>query len=109
VTPGESGPDQWASLFLDEFGNLREDGGGAMRLEFLAAVNHEAGEPDIKRDVGAIVARTTPTGGASLEFGPADGAPLLRMVLTATEAARLAAALHAIASGRTEEIVITEA
>jgi hypothetical protein len=79
-----------------------------MRLEFLAPVGHEGRDVDVKRYVGAVVVRATPAGGTAVEFGPADGAPLLRLHLTAVESARLSAVLHAVATGRDDEVVITD-
>ena len=79
-----------------------------MRLEFLSPVGHEGVDADVKRDVGAIVVRATPAGGIAVEFGPADGAPLLRLQLTLVETARLSAALHTVASSRDDEVVITD-
>lgn len=76
-----------------------------MRLELLAALG-ETGEGEIKRDVGAVVARATPTGGVTLELGPADGAPHLRLAMSGAEAARLSATLQAIVNGRDEEIFL---
>ena len=79
-----------------------------MRLEVLAPLGPEPTEGELKRDVGAVVARATPAGGVALELGPADGAPLLRLVMSAAEASRLSATLQAIVNGRDEEIMITE-
>jgi hypothetical protein len=79
-----------------------------MRLEFLAPVGHEGADGEVKREVGAIVVRATPAGGTAVELGPADGAPLLRLHLTAAETGRLSAAMHTVATGRVEEIVITD-
>ncbi len=79
-----------------------------MRLELLKPFLNEVSDPDVKREIGAVVARATPTGGVEVEFGPADGAALLRMVLSTAEATRLCATFQAIINGRDEEIVITE-
>jgi hypothetical protein len=62
----------------------------------------------VRREVGAVVARASPNGGLTIEFGPADGAPLLRLGLTKLEAHRLRGALEAIMTGRNKEIVITD-
>jgi hypothetical protein len=76
-----------------------------MRLELLKPLASVEGE--VKQDIGAVVARATP-GGIVLELGPADGAPHLRLVLSATEALRLAATIHGIANGGGEEILIAD-
>ena len=67
-----------------------------------------ADDGDGGREVGALVARSTPTGGVAIEVGPADGPPLVRFVFTVAEASRLAAALHAVINGRDEEIIMTD-
>ena len=79
-----------------------------MRLELLAPLGPEPAEGEVKRGVGAVVARATPAGGLALEVGPADGAPLLRLVMSTSEASRLGATLQAVVNGRDEEIMITE-
>ncbi len=79
-----------------------------MRLELLGASGADLPEADLKRDIGAIVARSTPAGGVQVELGPADGPAHLRLTLSAAEALRLAATLRAIADGRDQEIVLTE-
>lgn len=79
-----------------------------MRLELLGATGADVPEADLKRDIGAVVVRLNPAGGVVLELGPADGPAHIRLTLAAAEGLRLAAALHAVANGRDEEIVITE-
>ena len=79
-----------------------------MRLELLGAAGADPLDTDRRRDIGAVVARAVPVGGLVLELGPADGSAHLRLVMTNPEALRLAATLHAVATGREEEIVITE-
>lgn len=80
-----------------------------MRLELLKPIAAEA-ETEVKRDVGAVVARGTPgIKGVVLELGPADGAPLMRLVLSASDATRLAAMLHRMATDGGEEILIPDA
>ncbi len=78
-----------------------------MRLELLVGARMGATEGEVKRDIGAVVARST-TGGVTLELGPADGPPHLRLVLTGSEATRLCATLQAIANGRGEEVMIVD-
>lgn len=79
-----------------------------MRLELLGAAGVDLPEADLKRDIGAVVARAVPAGGVLLELGPADGPAHVRLTLTGAEALRLVATLHAIANGRDQEIVITD-
>lgn len=79
-----------------------------MRLDLLVTSGPDAPDSEVRREIGAVVARTSPSGGLTIEFGPADGAPLLRLGLSKAEASRLRGALDAIITGRTEEIVITD-
>lgn len=79
-----------------------------MRLEILAAPGSEAPDSEVRREIGAVVARASPAGGLTVEFGPADGAPLLRLELSKVEGQRLCGALEAIIKGRDEEIMLTE-
>ena len=74
-----------------------------MRLELLGGRGDDAA-----REVGAAVVRSNPGGGMVLELGPADGPPQIRLNLSTEEATRLTGALHAVASGRGEEIVIVD-
>lgn len=77
-----------------------------MRLELLAPLAPQ-GETEVKRDVGAVVARSD-KGGVVLELGPADGPPHLRLVLSAGEANRLIATVQGIASGGREGILFVD-
>ena len=78
-----------------------------MRLEVLAALG-DHGEGEVKRDIGAVVARGTATKGVVLELGPADGPPHLRILLSRDEVARLSATLQAIAAAGGEAILIVD-
>ncbi len=78
-----------------------------MRLEVLAALG-DPGEGEVKRDIGAVVARGTVTKGVVLELGPADGPPHLRLLLSGDEAVRLSATLQAIAGSGGEAILIVD-
>lgn len=61
----------------------------------------------IHRQVGATVVR--PDGiGLALEFGPADGPAVTRLIVSKSEATRLVAALRAVLNGRAEEIILAE-
>ena len=77
-----------------------------MRLELLGAGRGDTG--DTAREVGAAVVRPSPGGGMVLELGPADGPPQIRLTLSTEEATRLTGAIHSVASGRNEEIVIVD-
>jgi hypothetical protein len=79
-----------------------------MRLDLLALAGPEANDTEVRREIGAVVARSSPAGGVTVELGPADGAPLLRLVLNKGETQRLRAALDSILKGSDEEILITE-
>lgn len=71
-----------------------------MRLEILDGDR-------ISRQVGAAVVR--PDGIAlTLEFGPADGPAITRLVLSKSEAKQLVAALRGVLAGRDEEIILVE-
>lgn len=76
-----------------------------MRLDILGSDTPDA---ELRREIGAVVARAAPAGGLTVEFGPADGAPLMRLGLSKVEAQRLCGALEAIIKGRDEEIMLTE-
>lgn len=61
----------------------------------------------IARPIGAAVVR--PEGvGIVVEFGPADGPPLMRLVLSKSEATQLSAAVRGVLGGRDEEIILVE-
>lgn len=77
-----------------------------MRLELLAPLA-PVGETEVKRDVGAVVARAA-KGGMVLELGPSDGPPHLRFLLSSDEAARLVATIQGIANGSREEILFVD-
>ncbi len=79
-----------------------------MRLDVLVPLGPESAEAEVKREIGAIVARASPAGGLTVELGPADGAPVLRLGLSKAEAQRLCHTLEAIINGRDEEIMMTE-
>jgi hypothetical protein len=82
--------------------------GAGMRFDLLGSIGPDAPEAEVRREIGAVVARASPNGGLTIELGPADGAPLLRLGLSKVEAHRLRGALEAILTGRDEEIVITD-
>jgi hypothetical protein len=71
-----------------------------MRLELLD------GE-DNQRAIGAIVV-TKDGGEISIDAGPADGLPLVRIKLSRAKALQLSANLRAVANGRDEEVLLAE-
>lgn len=77
-----------------------------MRMDVMTSLAVDDG--DAGRPVGAVVVRAHPAGGLAIEVGPADGSPILRLMLASTEAARLAAAVQAVLNGRNEEVVMVE-
>lgn len=77
-----------------------------MRLELLAPLA-PGGESEVKRDVGAVVARSD-KGGVVLELGPADGPPHLRLVLSSGEATRLISTLQGLGGGGRERILFVD-
>ncbi len=77
-----------------------------MRLELRPPLT-PAGEPEVKRDVGAVVARAT-LGGVVLELGPSDGPPHLRLVLSTDEATRLIGTIQGITNGGREESLFVD-
>ena len=77
-----------------------------MRMELLGPLAPGV-EAEVKRDVGAVVARAT-ISGLVLEMGPSDGPPHLRLVLSADEAARLMATMQGIVKGGGEEIMFVD-
>ena len=78
-----------------------------MQLELLGQPREGSGA-ELKRQVGAAVVRPSPTGGVLLELGPADGPPHVRLTLSAEEATRLSATVHAVAHGGSEAILLVE-
>ena len=79
-----------------------------MRLEMLEGSGLETPSGELKREVGAAVARGDPGGGFVLELGPADGPPHLRLILSGAEAARLGAAIQGVVSRGGEEVVLSD-
>lgn len=61
----------------------------------------------VVRPVGAAVVRSKPSG-VVVEFGPADGPPLVRLLLTKAEVSQLGNALKSVLNGRSEEIILVE-
>jgi hypothetical protein len=59
------------------------------------------------RTVGAAVVREDGPG-LVMEFGPADGPPLTRFLMSKEEAKRLADAVRSVLNGKYEEIVLTD-
>jgi hypothetical protein len=71
-----------------------------MRLELVD-------QEDNQRTIGAIVV-TQAGGEVSIDAGPADGLPLVRLKISRAEALQLSANLRAVANGRDEEVLLGE-
>jgi hypothetical protein len=59
------------------------------------------------RPIGAAVVKPDTTG-LVIELGPADGAPLARIRLTASEASQLGGALKTVIKDREEAVLLVE-
>jgi hypothetical protein len=64
-------------------------------------------QEDNQRTIGAIVV-TQEGGEISIDAGPADGLPILRLKISRQEALKLSANLRAVANGRDEEVLLDE-
>ena len=71
-----------------------------MHLELL-------GQDDNQRPLGAIVVSNRASE-ISIDAGPADGLPMVRIRLSRTQALKLSANLRAVANGRDEEVLLAE-
>jgi hypothetical protein len=60
-----------------------------------------------QRTIGAIVV-TQDGGDISIDAGPADGLPIVRLKVSRQEALKLSANLRAVANGRDEEVLLDE-
>ena len=60
------------------------------------------------RVIGAVVIRMTPAGDVGVDFGPADGPPLVRFTMGAAQARNLATSLNGVADGGDETVLIVE-
>jgi hypothetical protein len=69
-----------------------------MRLELLD-------QDETQRIIGAIVV-TKAGAEVSIDAGPADGLPLVRLKISRAEALQLSANLRAVANGRDEEVLL---
>lgn len=72
-----------------------------MRLELLD-------REDSQRTIGAIVVTKDGAETVSIDAGPADGLPLVRIKLSRAQALQLSANLRAVANGRDEEVLLAE-
>lgn len=61
-----------------------------------------------ERAIGAIVVKSTPGGILTLDIGPADGAPLIRVELTTSESAQLSRMLQRVVSTGEETVIFAE-
>ena len=64
-------------------------------------------QAEIQRTIGAIVV-TQDGGDISIDAGPADGLPIVRLKISRQEALKLSANLRAVANGRDEEVLLDE-
>jgi hypothetical protein len=60
------------------------------------------------RPVGAAVSHAAPDGGVVVEFGPADGAALARLVMNHEEALEMSMVVQAVANGGSEAVILPE-
>ena len=60
-----------------------------MKLELFDGV-------DTVRQIGAVVVKSLTNGELQVDFGPADGAPNIRIVMSRDEAFELGSALHGL-------------
>lgn len=51
---------------------------------------------ETSRVIGAVVLKSLPSGEIEVDFGPADGAPIVRLIMSQDEAFELGAALHGL-------------
>lgn len=72
-----------------------------MRMELLD-------REDNLRTIGAIVITKDGTENISIDAGPADGPPLVRIKISRAQALQLSANLRAVANGRDEEVLLAE-
>jgi hypothetical protein len=63
--------------------------GDIVKLELF-----EGEEPS--RIIGAVVLKALPSGEIEVDFGPADGAPIVRLVMSQDAAFELGSALHGL-------------
>ena len=63
--------------------------GDAVKLELFD------GE-ETSRIIGAVVLKSLPSGEINVDFGPADGAPMVRIAMSQDEAFELGSALHGL-------------
>ena len=64
-------------------------------------------QEETQRTIGAIVV-TQDGGDISIDAGPADGLPIVRLKVSRQEALKLSANLRAVANGRDEEVLLDE-
>ncbi len=60
------------------------------------------------RLIGAVVIRTNQAGEVCVDFGPADGAPLVRFSMDGDQARSLAVSLKSVADGGDETVLIVD-
>lgn len=75
--------------------------GDAMRLEFNDG-------DETTRMIGAVVIRSNATGDVSVDFGPADGPPLVQIHMDAEQARQLATSIRNAIENGGETVLIVE-
>ncbi|MGD9710831.1 MAG: hypothetical protein AB7V46_02045 [Thermomicrobiales bacterium] len=63
---------------------------------------------EVVRVIGAVVIRTSPVGDVSIDFGPADGLPLVRISMDVDQTRSLAVSLKGIVDGGGETVLIVD-
>ena len=63
---------------------------------------------DTSRVIGAVVVRTNAGGDVIVDFGPADGPPLVRVRMDNDEAQEFSSAIKAVADGGNETVLIVD-
>lgn len=63
---------------------------------------------ELMRVIGAVVIRSNPAGDVCVDFGPADGAPLVSFTMPPDQARNLANSLKGVAEGGAETVLIVD-
>lgn len=61
---------------------------------------------DTTRVIGAVVIRTTPAGDIYVDFGPADGPPLVSVSMSSDQAREMSTSLKGVADSGNEIVMI---
>ena len=60
------------------------------------------------RIIGAVVIRTLPAGDVRVDFGPADGPPMVSFTMNSETARGLAGSIKSVADGGDETVLIVD-